>query len=309
MFKGLTSSLASFGFGAAAFPYKELEAYPSAWGGWTHHRGTSDADNSPVSIFKISAADPNDRKLVVARNGIKRLKMLRHPNLLAFKDSQEVTEKGMTVLYMVTQAVRPLESVLQELNLEGEHRWEDTQTPLCQQATKGRMQPYLACFELHARACMHAMRPCRDQYLAMCILHMTNAVSFLNNDCKLIHGGISLDAVVVTATLDPKLHGFDLLSELSLPGDFPLQQASWAVADQYKPAELARGEWEVIRQSPPWAVDAWGLGCLIQEICACRKMQSVEDLRRTDVIPAALLGDYQKLLSSSPPRRLNPSKV
>lgn len=32
-------------------------------------------------------------------------------------------------------------------------------------------------------------------------------------------------------------------------------------------------------------------------------------LRRTDVIPAALLGDYQKLLSSNPPRRLNPSKV
>ena len=31
--------------------------------------------------------------------------------------------------------------------------------------------------------------------------------------------------------------------------------------------------------------------------------------RRTDVIPAALLGDYQKLLSSAPSRRLNPSKV
>ena len=31
--------------------------------------------------------------------------------------------------------------------------------------------------------------------------------------------------------------------------------------------------------------------------------------RRTDVIPAALLGDYQKLLSSAPTRRLNPSKV
>ena len=31
--------------------------------------------------------------------------------------------------------------------------------------------------------------------------------------------------------------------------------------------------------------------------------------RRTDVIPQALLGDYQKLLSSAPSRRLNPSKV
>ena len=31
--------------------------------------------------------------------------------------------------------------------------------------------------------------------------------------------------------------------------------------------------------------------------------------RRTDVIPPALLGDYQKLLSSVPSRRLNPAKV
>lgn len=34
-----------------------------------------------------------------------------------------------------------------------------------------------------------------------------------------------------------------------------------------------------------------------------------DPLRRTDVIPAALMGDYQKLLSSAPSRRLNPAKV
>lgn len=26
----------------------------------------------------------------------------------------------------------------------------------------------------------------REEYIAMAILHMTNAVSFLNNDCKLV---------------------------------------------------------------------------------------------------------------------------
>lgn len=41
-----------------------------------------------------------------------------------------------------------------------------------------------------------------------------------------IHGGICIDAVVVTETLDPKLHGFDLLSEHTLPGDFSLQVRS-----------------------------------------------------------------------------------
>lgn len=51
------------------------------------------------------------------------------------------------------------------------------------------------------------------------------------------------------------------------------------VGDQYKPAELARGEWPVIQQGPPWAVDAWGLGCLTQEVFAGSTMTSVENLR------------------------------
>ena len=51
------------------------------------------------------------------------------------------------------------------------------------------------------------------------------------------------------------------------------------VGNQYKPAELGKAEWETVRESPPWAVDAWGLGCLIQEICSCTSMKSVEDLR------------------------------
>ncbi|EFJ49788.1 hypothetical protein VOLCADRAFT_80567 [Volvox carteri f. nagariensis] len=256
--------------GGYTFPYVIEEPYDSAWGQWTHYRGKSKEDNSPVSIFKISATDPNDRKLVCARNGVKRLKMLRHPNILAFKDSSETTEKGATAIMLVTEPVKPLKDVLKELELEGQHR---------------------------------------DEYFAMGMLHITNAVSFLNNDCKLIHGNICMAAVVVTASLDWKLSGFDLLSEHSLPPDQQLQNSAWMVGNQYKPAELARSEWEVIRQGPPWAVDAWGLGCLTQEVFSCTEMSSVENLRHTDLIPPALLQDYQKLLSSAPARRLNPAKV
>jgi hypothetical protein len=36
------------------------------------------------------------------------------------------------------------------------------------------------------------------------------------------------------------------------------------VASQYKPAELAKCEWEAVQQGPPWAVDSWGLGCMMQ---------------------------------------------
>jgi hypothetical protein len=47
---------------------------------------------------------------------------LRHPNVLAFKDSLELQEKGQTVLYLVTEAVRPLAMVLKELDISGQHR-------------------------------------------------------------------------------------------------------------------------------------------------------------------------------------------
>lgn len=49
-----------------------------AWGsGWTHHAGTSKEDGSAVSVFRIAAADPNDLKLAAARNGVRRLRMVR----------------------------------------------------------------------------------------------------------------------------------------------------------------------------------------------------------------------------------------
>jgi hypothetical protein len=116
-------------------------------------------------------------------------------------------------------------------------------------------------------------------------------------------------AVVVTESLDWRLHGFDLLSEAACQGDFALRQASWMVPQQYKPAELGRSEWGAVADGPPWAVDAWGLGCMMQEVFSGQPLRSVDQLRQTDVIPQALLGDYQKLLSSAPGKRLNPSQV
>ena len=63
---------------APTLPYNVGEPYSMAWGaGWVHYRGTAkDESSAPVSIFKIEAKDPADRKLALARNGIKRLKMV-----------------------------------------------------------------------------------------------------------------------------------------------------------------------------------------------------------------------------------------
>lgn len=68
------------------------------------------------------------------------------------------------------------------------------------------------------------------------------------------------------------------------------QIAGWAqVGSQYKPGEVGKSEWAAIQQSPPWAVDAWGMGCLMQEAFSAKELMRTEDLRNTDTIPPPLL--------------------
>jgi SCY1-like protein 1 len=64
--------------GGPALNYNvDPEPYEVAWGCWTHYGGSSGEDGSRVSVFRIAATDPNDLKLAAARNGVKRLRMVR----------------------------------------------------------------------------------------------------------------------------------------------------------------------------------------------------------------------------------------
>lgn len=69
-----------------------------------------------------------------------------------------------------------------------------------------------------------------------------------------VHGNVCMRAVVVTPTLDWRLHGFDLLSEHAAAGDssgnWALPATSWMVPSQYKAAEVGRGEWQVGASNP-----------------------------------------------------------
>ncbi|CAL4946827.1 unnamed protein product [Urochloa decumbens] len=277
MFKFLKEVVAGSGSGLKDFPYTIGDPYATAWGSWTHHRGTSKDDGSPVSIFSLSGSNPQDRHLVAGRNGVKRLRTVRHPNILSFLHSTEAeVPDGPAMkhtIYIVTEPVMPLSEKVKELNLGGTQR---------------------------------------DEYFAWGLHQISKAVSFLNNDCKLVHGNVCLASVVVTQTLDWKLHAFDVLSEFDASNEAsgsPMLQFEWLVGTQYKPMELTKSDWASIRKSPPWAIDSWGLGCLIYELFSGAKLARTEDLRNTASIPKSLLPDYQRLLNSTPSRRLNPSKL
>lgn len=48
---------------------------------------------------------------------------VRHPNILALKDTMEVEDKGLTTLYIITEPVTPLAEILKEREIEGPARW------------------------------------------------------------------------------------------------------------------------------------------------------------------------------------------
>ena len=100
--------------GGTSLPFELGEQFPQAFsfGSWQHHRGTSRADGSSVSVFRLAAPGKSDARLDAGRNAVRRLRTLRHPNVLGFKESVEVEERGETVLYLVTEAVTPLGEVL-----------------------------------------------------------------------------------------------------------------------------------------------------------------------------------------------------
>ena len=75
------------------------------------------------------------------------------------------------------------------------------------------MQP----FEEHLRS-VSTVTHQRDEYFALGLRQVATAVSFLSNDCKLVHGGVSMATVIVTDRLDWKLGGFDLVSDLQSVG-------------------------------------------------------------------------------------------
>ncbi|XP_017410961.1 uncharacterized protein LOC108323121 isoform X2 [Vigna angularis] len=277
MFKFLKEVVAGSGTGLKDLPYNIGEPYASAWGSWLHFHGTSKDDGSPVSIFSLSGSNAQDGHLAAGRNGVKRLRTVRHPNILSFLHSTEVetVDAGSpkVTIYMVTEPVMPLSDKIKELGLEGTQR---------------------------------------DEYYAWGLHQIAKAVSFLNNDCKLVHAYVCLASVVVTQTLDWKLHAFDVLSEFDGNNETSsgqMLQYAWLVGTQYKPMELAKSDWAGIKKSPPWAIDSWGMGCLIYELFSGLKLGKTEELRNTVFIPKSLLPDYQRLLSSAPSRRLNTSKL
>jgi hypothetical protein len=81
---------------------------------------------------------------------------------------------GDTVIYLVTEPVSPLPTLLEALELDADQR---------------------------------------VMYLALGLRQAAQAVAFLNNQCKMMHGNICMRTLLATPELDWKLGFFDMVSE------------------------------------------------------------------------------------------------
>ena len=82
---------------------------------WRLHDGKakSTAGEREVSIFGFDVKASSETQLETARSTVKRIKTLRHPNVITYIDSVE----NANVIYVVTERVVTLRSRLDELQV------------------------------------------------------------------------------------------------------------------------------------------------------------------------------------------------
>ena len=73
-------------------------------------------DGSPVSIFEFEANTPAKKNLLpVAKNAVRKLRTVRHPDVLKFMDAVETD----TSVHIMTERIRPLGPAIQEWQTKG----------------------------------------------------------------------------------------------------------------------------------------------------------------------------------------------
>lgn len=89
---------------------------------WNLYDGTKRDDGSPVSVFEFDAGSPGKRNVLgLAKNALRKLRTIRHPDVLKFMDGVETD----STVYIMTERVRPLSAALSEWSSKEAQERED----------------------------------------------------------------------------------------------------------------------------------------------------------------------------------------
>uniref|UniRef100_A0A7N8Y7R5 N-terminal kinase-like protein n=1 Tax=Mastacembelus armatus TaxID=205130 RepID=A0A7N8Y7R5_9TELE len=244
------------------FAYEILPDTQEKSGIWTLHRGKRKTSGEPVSVFVYEVAQGTEQQTQLAKAAFKRMKTLRHPNILAYVDGLE-TEKS---LYLVTEQVTPLAVHLKA------------------QADRGGAGELEVSWGLH---------------------QIVKALSFLINDCHLLHNNLGVWAVFVDRAGEWKLGGLEhVVPEQGDPSgvSLPAPKTVYPDMEKYDPPETPNSGGEKCR-----AGEVWRLGCLIWEVFN-GPLPRTSSLRSLGKIPKALIPNYCELVGANPRARPNPAR-
>lgn len=137
---------------------------------------------------------------------------------------------------------------------------------------------------------------------------IATALSFLNNDCKLVHNNVNISSIVVNRAGDWKLASFEFTHSID---DQNIGYKVLTSLDCYEPPEknpsnnLNTNRNRIETKS---TVDSFGLGCLIWEIFN-GLLPNASALKSAGKIPKSLVDVYRELINSNPKNRLSPSNL
>ncbi|XP_037531733.1 N-terminal kinase-like protein [Nematolebias whitei] len=243
------------------FAYEILPDSPEKSGIWTLHRGKRKTTGDPVSVFVYEVSQGTEQQTQLAKAAFKRMKTLRHPNILTYVDGLE-TDKS---LYVVTEQVTPLAVHLKAQSENG------------------------GAGELEISWGLH---------------QIVKALSFLVNDCHLLHNNLGIWAVFVDRAGEWKLGALDHLApEQGDPSgvSLPSPKAVNPDMEKYDPPEMPNNGGE------KWAGEVWRLGCLIWEVFN-GPLPRTSSLRSLGKIPKSLVSHYCELVGANPRARPNPAR-
>jgi SCY1-like protein 1 len=232
------------------------------------HDGVRIEDQRPVSIFAFDV-NKHGKSLGVAKNALRRMKILRHPNIVEFIDGIELPN----MIYIVTEQVEPL---------------------------------VFEATDKHDKQQMHGL--CLGlSRIASAVSWLNNDVAAVHGNVSpsalfrtVQHSEWKLGGLefLFTRAEAQELRGVP--AYVSESRDF--------FCERYISPEYQSEEWNTVARMPPYTTDCFGLGCVIYEMYN-GAFTEPQQLMKPGKIPPGLLTSYRSLLSAHARNRLNASKL
>ncbi|KAF2262291.1 kinase domain-containing protein [Lojkania enalia] len=135
--------------------------------------------------------------------------------------------------------------------------------------------------------------------------NIAKTLKFINNDATSVHACIRPASIFFSESGEWKLGGFEALSSMK-EDDAVLPTFGSLIPDsqRYMAPEISKGGWEIIRQNPAHAIDAYNFGTLIFE-CFNGSYHGSDQLGQMKSIPPSMHQMYKRLLNPNPKARMS----